>query len=279
VAIVDLTIPAADDYAFRYELVPAGVGTAEIGPDLPSGRAVIDLRSSIDESGSGADERWEPFELSRSTKELLSGLPAGTPETGDHPPTRRDDLPAPARDPWPEIRFYVGSAALFFVAFILATAFWVVLPTVVLGWSPSAITSGSMEPAIRTGDVVVGNPNVPDDLAPGTVVTFESNTGMLITHRIIGVDADGSYITRGDANDSPDRPSIKPDEIRSVGRILVPLAGYPSVWAQSGAWWAVLVMGGMAAGLVIASRWALLTRYNPWREDDLADADPEVVAP
>jgi signal peptidase len=273
VAIIDLTTSGEDLDVIARELVPVGTGVATVGGDLPSGRRVIDMSASVDDGGFDFEERWEPFELSRSTRELLAGLPP-TPFPADDEPPRRPEQPVPARNPWPEIRFYIGSAALFFVAFMLATAFWVVLPTVVLGWSPNAITSGSMEPAIRTGDVVVGNPNVPTDLAPGAVVTFEANTGMLITHRVIDVGADGRYITRGDANSDPDRPSITHDDIRSVGRILVPLAGYPSVWAQSGAWWAVFAMGAVAVGLVIASRWALLTRYNPWLADELVTTGP-----
>lgn len=272
-AVIDLTGFTEDSDARLVELVPVGTGMASAGGDLPSGRRVLDLTASIDDAGGGFDERWEPFELSRSTRELLAGLPP-VPHGDDGEPPAQRPQPPPARSPWPEIRFYIGSAALFFVAFMLATAFWVVLPTVLLGWSPTAITSGSMEPAIRVGDVVVGNPDVPSDLGPGSVVTFESGTGMLITHRVVAVDSDGRVVTRGDANSDPDRPSITHDEVRSVGRILVPLAGYPSVWAQSGAWWAVLAMAAAAIGLVIASRWALLTRFNPWLADELAQVAP-----
>jgi signal peptidase I len=127
-----------------------------------------------------------------------------------------------------------------------------------------------MEPAIRSGDVVVGNPDVPSDIGPGTVVTFRANTGALITHRVVGRDADGRLITRGDANSDQDRPPLPVDEVISVGRILVPFAGYPSVWAQSGAWWAVIAMGLGAGWLAWATRWALLERYDPWVTDGAA---------
>ncbi len=272
-AVVDLRSVASEDVELVSELVPAGLAVAELGGERPIGRRIVDLSASIDESGPGSDERWEPFELSRSTAELLTGVQSHETLVGEQPPDVGGE-PRPAEGtPWPEIRFYLGSAALFFLAFIVATAFWVALPTVLLGWDPTAITSGSMEPAIRAGDVVIGNPDVPEDLAIGSVVTFEASTGKLITHRVVGTTQDGAYITRGDSNSDPDRPAVDPEDIRTVGRILVPYAGYPSVWAQSGSWWAVLLLAIAAAGLVTASRWALLDRYNPWSDTGQAQVE------
>ncbi len=263
---MDLRTPGLDDLELVSELVPVGFAVAELGGDRPAGRRIVDLSASIDESGSGSDEIWEPFELSRSTRELLAGVPSPSAVVDEQPPDSLGEPGRPERTPWPEIRFYLGSAALFFLAFMVATAFWVVLPTLVLGWDPTAITSGSMEPAIRAGDVVIGNPDLPDVLAIGSVVTFEASQGRLITHRVVGATQDGSYITRGDSNSDPDRPPVDREDIQTVGRILVPYAGYPSVWAQSGSWWAVVLLAIVGAGLVAASRWALLDRYNPWRD-------------
>lgn len=255
IAIVDLTalefdelvpVGAADRFA------PARAELGDFGQTDPPHRAPASPGAAHREEGTV--ERYEP---TRSTRELVTGMPAAASEPGP-----------PATDPvepgtWPEVRFYLGSASLFFVTFILTTALWVVLPTVLLGWSPSAITSGSMEPAIRLGDVVVGNPDVPADLGPGTVITFDSDRGR-ITHRVVGTDAVGNYITRGDANEGADRVPVAPGEVRSVGRILVPFAGYPSVWTQSGSWWSMLLVAGGFAFLVVGSRWAVLPRFNPW---------------
>ncbi len=93
------------------------------------------------------------------------------------------------------------------------------------------VMSGSMEKAIHVGSVVVVKPF--DEYRVGEVINFishdaekESDT---TTHRIFEIKvADGvtSYITKGDANDSPDmrivdRPMIK-------GRVIftVPYIGY-----------------------------------------------------
>jgi len=77
------------------------------------------------------------------------------------------------------------------------------------------VQSGSMEPAIHTGSVVMVKPA--SDYKIGDVITFGevSKTKAPITHRIYDikvVDGNPVYITKGDANNAPDaRESSKRD--------------------------------------------------------------------
>lgn len=112
-----------------------------------------------------------------------------------------------------------------------------VLPAVGLGWQPAVITSGSMEPLIRPGDVVLTSPTTSTgDIEPGNVVTFESpaRDGTLTTHRVLAVNPDGSLRTQGDANVSPDSTPVRPDDVVGRGRLLIPLVGLPLHWLSSG---------------------------------------------
>ena len=168
---------------------------------------------------------------------------------------------------WPEIRFYLGSAALFFIAFALATGLWVLAPAVVLGWESVAITSGSMEPVIQVGDVVVFSEAPADPIGRGTVVVFADGDGSLVTHRVVGTADDERYITRGDNNAVNDSSLLAHESVRGVGRILVPFAGYPAVWTASGTWYSVVLVAMLFGGLSYASRWALLPKFSPWRRD------------
>lgn len=68
------------------------------------------------------------------------------------------------------------------------------------GYSYAVVASGSMSPAIKTGELVVIKRN--DSYVVDDIVTYESN-GIYITHRIISVTRTG-YITKGDANNIPD---------------------------------------------------------------------------
>ena len=115
------------------------------------------------------------------------------------------------------------------VAFLFA---WVVIVWAAVGWEPMVVTTGSMQPAINPGDIVLSAP--PEDavvLDAGTVITFEDpvRPGELITHRIDTVNEDGTYTTRGDANSSADSYEVTTDELTGVGRLLVPAVGLPPV--------------------------------------------------
>ena len=65
-----------------------------------------------------------------------------------------------------------------------------------------AIDGGSMSPSIRQGDaILVTRP--PTTLKKGMIVVLQVN-GRLVTHRVVTVRRDGSFRTKGDANDQAD---------------------------------------------------------------------------
>lgn len=85
-----------------------------------------------------------------------------------------------------------------------------------------SVQGGSMAPTINLGDIAfVGRP---DSVEVGDIGVFQVN-GHIVTHRIVGIDEDGNYITQGDANPSPDR--WNPDKVRLAGVYLfkIPLLG------------------------------------------------------
>lgn len=101
-------------------------------------------------------------------------------------------------------------------------------------WEPTIVMSGSMEPRVMTGDVIVAMP-VPQDKIKSTVQTghvlLAKSTelpGTLITHRVIKILPNGvGYTTKGDANRSQDDIPLKPENIKGVERIRVPYIGIP----------------------------------------------------
>ena len=91
------------------------------------------------------------------------------------------------------------------------------------------VLSGSMEPQIKTGSVVMTKPASQYNV--GDVVTFGpySKTKAPTTHRITEVkDANGltNYVTKGDANNSVDARQISKKDI--IGKVMfdVPYLGY-----------------------------------------------------
>lgn len=94
------------------------------------------------------------------------------------------------------------------------------------------VLSGSMEPAIAAGSVVIVTPVRATDVAPGDVVTFNApiDGAPVVTHRVVAVEhEDGLPVieTKGDANLEPDpwRARIE-DPVAWVVRADVPLAGF-----------------------------------------------------
>lgn len=158
------------------------------------------------------------------------------------------------------VPFYLGLVGLFVTYVILFLTAWAVLPSVVPGWRSVVITSGSMAPSIQTGDVVVATPSNGQELMPGTVVLISDPAQPgLITHRIIAVNADGSYQTGGDANVGADSTPVLPEHVIAVGRLLVPHAGLPLAWYWDGAWLKVAVWGLF----VVSSLWVARYAYVP----------------
>jgi signal peptidase I len=111
-------------------------------------------------------------------------------------------------------------------ALLLAAAF-----PFALGDRSYVVRSGSMTPAIDTGDVLVAKPVAPLDVAVGDVVTFTDpdGSGRLISHRVRTVHAvDGrvNFVTQGDANTGQEHWSVPKDG--QIGQVLyrLPKLGY-----------------------------------------------------
>jgi signal peptidase I len=151
----------------------------------------------------------------------------------------------------------VLGAALGRVVVILAVTMmgWASVPAV-LGWQPTTVVSGSMEPTISVGDVVVSRPMGAENFTPGRVVLVDDpdHAGRLRLHRIAAVNPDGSLVLRGDANAANDSSSVWPSAVRGVGYLRIPAVGLPIVWLGRGQWPMVLVGVVLLAGALALTR-------------------------
>lgn len=87
----------------------------------------------------------------------------------------------------------------------------------VFGTSILKVATGSMEPSIHEGDYILVKATDVSELEEGDIICFYSNDsaiyGMPNTHRIVRLLDDGSFITRGDANNIDDPVTVKADKI------------------------------------------------------------------
>ena len=99
-----------------------------------------------------------------------------------------------------------------------------------------AIATGSMEPKIHKGDVVViekMNKNY-NTLKKGDIIAFKYN-GVVIVHRIIRIiknENEYYFYTKGDANNVEDGYPVKEDMIVGIIHVKIPYLGIPTVWVN-----------------------------------------------
>ncbi len=154
---------------------------------------------------------------------------------------------------------------------------WALIP-MFSGATPRVITSGSMQPVIRAGDVLVTEvPGDVDNLRATTVITFHDPTmDRDISHRIVGSE-DGNYVTKGDANLALDSDRVERSAIRGVAQRLVPFIGLPALWLHDRRFDLLIVL---AIALALLARGTALGQpgAKPGRSgnvlDDTSAAEP-----
>jgi signal peptidase I len=121
---------------------------------------------------------------------------------------------------------------------------------------PLVVLSGSMEPALGTGDVSVVRSIAPLDARPGDIVTFRDpdNAERLITHRVRAMRAQGDAVvfrTRGDANNVSERWRVPASG--EIGRVIyrIPKLGWVLSYARSKGLFVLLLGGALALLLVL----------------------------
>lgn len=102
------------------------------------------------------------------------------------------------------------------------------------GYQSFLVQSGSMEPAIMTGDIIVIQKR--DPYEQNDVVTFRNEQNRVVTHRLVEKSQTNEkivFLTKGDANRSQDSDSITPGQI--VGKVVfvIPKLGYLMAFSKS----------------------------------------------
>lgn len=126
-----------------------------------------------------------------------------------------------------------------------------------------AVLSGSMDPAIQVGSLIVDVPVGADQLRPGDVVSFQrpDNPAQVVTHRVvkIGPGPGGTvYQTRGDANGTPDDWTVTANPRNWRMAFTVPLVGYALVYLKT-------PLGQLLTVLLPAIALGMMALQDLWR--------------
>ncbi|MCD4821904.1 MAG: signal peptidase I [Methanococcoides sp.] len=104
------------------------------------------------------------------------------------------------------------------------------------GWSLDAVRSGSMEPEISTGDLVVTKPVSTDEIKVGDIITFSSPSNKRITtHRVMAVEKTSplQFQTKGDANEDADPYMVPAKNVVGKVCLKIPYFGYVSQFIKT----------------------------------------------
>jgi signal peptidase I len=131
-------------------------------------------------------------------------------------------------------------------SFVRTTLVWVVIgfaltallaaaAPIAIGDRSFVVRSGSMSPALDTGDVVAAKQISPLEAEPGDIVTFmdPDGSGRRLSHRAVSVERKGgrvSFVTQGDANTSQERWTIPASARMGVVEYRVPKLGFAASW-------------------------------------------------
>ena len=181
-------------------------------------------------------------------------MTAPTP-IGGTPRSRVPGSVVPERGLRPAAVYRVVVAA---VLVALAGLVFLALAPRLVGFSGHVVVSGSMEPRLSAGDVVLTRPVPPQDLQPGQVLLFPDPEGAdrLVLHRLVAFDARGDLVTRGDANQSDDTTHVPASSVIGEAQLRVPYVGLPAYWRFPGQWGSLAALATLlaAATVVVTGR-------------------------
>ena len=155
------------------------------------------------------------------------------------------------------------------ILFMTAAALIFLAPR--FGWRVDAVFSGSMEPELKLGSVVVTRPVEAEEIKAGDIITFYSPLNeRLMSHRVVAAEHGSGwhFQTKGDANDDAD-PFVVPAE-NVVGKVCLhlPYFGYVSQFVKTrlGLLLTICIPGLVVIVMEIRNIWRVLAEEKMERK-------------
>lgn len=112
------------------------------------------------------------------------------------------------------------------------------------GYKAFAIVSGSMEPTLKIGDLIIIKEAKQTEIKEQDIISF-SEKNSIITHRVVKIIEESGqklYQTKGDNNNSNDDKMPTYNEIEGVYKFRVPFIGKIVILAQN-IWGIIIIFG------------------------------------
>ncbi len=128
----------------------------------------------------------------------------------------------------------IWSAVTWVIVVLAILLALLLIGTRLIGITPYAVLSGSMEPTYMTGSLIYVKKVDCSTLTVGDPITFMLNEKTVATHRIIEIIPDENdptvfrFFTKGDANENPDGSSVHSNNVIGKPIFTIPYLGYVS---------------------------------------------------
>ena len=96
-------------------------------------------------------------------------------------------------------------------------------------YRPYVVKSGSMSPTIPVASLVVVNPHQPP--RPNQIAAFQQK-GKVTTHRLLRVNRNGTLVTKGDANRTPDPWKLTRADVVGTVKYHLPMVGWLLIYLR-----------------------------------------------
>lgn len=88
-----------------------------------------------------------------------------------------------------------------------------------MGYKPFIVLSGSMEPTILAGDLIITKVTVPEQIAKDDIIAFRADKNVVVTHRVTEVRTTEdvlTFLTKGDANTGADAKAVTVADLEGI---------------------------------------------------------------
>ncbi len=112
-------------------------------------------------------------------------------------------------------------------------ALYLIVPRV-LGMKTFAVLSGSMEPEIPVGSIVITEEVDPATITSGQIITYQLEGDTMVTHRVVKNDKNNKqFTTKGDANNVEDGSPVPYEKVVGHAKSKLPYAGYVVMYIKT----------------------------------------------
>lgn len=124
----------------------------------------------------------------------------------------------------------------------IASYIVIIIVGIIIAQHMNVVVSGSMEPVLYRGDIVIIDSN-PSTVEVGDIIVYQATWfPQPVIHRVIniGQDQNGTtvMVTKGDNNPVPDQALVYPDQVISKvvtingDPVVIPKIGYVTLWIR-----------------------------------------------